>query len=399
MDQPATTPSSGSVLHQSIPKISLTIGYYIAFIPLGLISASLGPALPDLAENTRASLSSISLLFTTYSLGYMLGSLLGGRLYDLAPGHRIMLAGLAAMAILAASVPLIPWLWLLATVWLLLGAAMGAVDVGGNTLLIWTHRRQVGPFMNGLHFFFGVGALLAPSVIGQVDSLSGDPTWAYWVLAILVLPAIAWLLRLPSPTSQSHSEDSPAGPARPLLVGLLVVFFFFHVAAEGSYGGWIFTYAVAMDLSSRAGAYSLTSAFWGSFTLGRLLAIPIAARLRPRVVLFGNLIGSLLSMAVILVWPHSLTATWLGTLGLGLSLASMFPTTFALAQHNMAITGRVSGLFLVGASLGGMSMPWLIGQLFERVGPHVTMWIITANIAAAVVVLAAIILYLRRSPL
>jgi FHS family Na+ dependent glucose MFS transporter 1 len=329
----------------------------------------------------------------------MLGSLLGGRLYDLAPGHRIMLAGLAAMAILAASVPLIPWLWLLATVWLLLGAAMGAVDVGGNTLLIWTHRRQVGPFMNGLHFFFGVGALLAPSVIGQVDSLSGDPTWAYWVLAILVLPAIAWLLRLPSPTSQSHSEDSPAGPARPLLVGLLVVFFFFHVAAEGSYGGWIFTYAVAMDLSSRAGAYSLTSAFWGSFTLGRLLAIPIAARLRPRVVLFGNLIGSLLSMAVILVWPHSLTATWLGTLGLGLSLASMFPTTFALAQHNMAITGRVSGLFLVGASLGGMSIPWLIGQLFERVGPHVTMWIITANIAAAVVVLAAIILYLRRSPL
>jgi hypothetical protein len=34
-----------------------------------------------------------------------------------------------------------------------LGMAEGALDVGGNTLLVWVHQEKVGPFMNGLHFF------------------------------------------------------------------------------------------------------------------------------------------------------------------------------------------------------------------------------------------------------
>ena len=48
-----------------------------------------------------------------------------------------------------------------------MGVAEGALDVGGNTLLIWVHRHKVGPFMNGLHFFFGAGAFLSPIIIAQ----------------------------------------------------------------------------------------------------------------------------------------------------------------------------------------------------------------------------------------
>jgi len=59
------------------------------------------------------------------------------------------------MATMMILVPLIPRLPLLAVVWLILGVGSGALDVGGNTLLIWVHGRQVGPYMNGLHFFFG----------------------------------------------------------------------------------------------------------------------------------------------------------------------------------------------------------------------------------------------------
>ena len=41
-----------------------TIAYYAIFIALGLAVAALGPILPGLAENTHASLSAISILFT-----------------------------------------------------------------------------------------------------------------------------------------------------------------------------------------------------------------------------------------------------------------------------------------------------------------------------------------------
>jgi len=63
-------------------RISRTVSYYVAFVALGMVAAAVGPTLPDLAENTRTRLSEISVIFTTHSLGYLIGSFQGGRLYD-----------------------------------------------------------------------------------------------------------------------------------------------------------------------------------------------------------------------------------------------------------------------------------------------------------------------------
>jgi len=86
-----------------------------------------------------------------------------------------------------------------------------------------------------------------------------------------------------------------------------------------------------------------------------------------------------------------MVAIWGGTLGLGLSMASVFPVTITLAERRMTITGRVTSWFFVGASLGGMSLPWLIGQLFEPVGPRATMFVILSALVLATGVFTAII--------
>ncbi|MCP4426221.1 MAG: hypothetical protein GY803_17155, partial [Chloroflexi bacterium] len=57
-----------------------TAVYFTAFITIGLASSVLGPTLPRLAANTGTALSEIGSLFTSRSLGFMLGSLLGARL-------------------------------------------------------------------------------------------------------------------------------------------------------------------------------------------------------------------------------------------------------------------------------------------------------------------------------
>ena len=338
------------------------------------------------------------------SLGYLLGSFLGGRLYDRVPGHPVIAAMLIVMAVMMVLAPLMSLLWLLTAVLLILGVAEGTLDVGGNTLLVWMHRDKVGPFMNGLHFFFGVGAFLSPIIIAQAVLMSGDIIWAYWVLALLILPAAVWLLRLPSPTAQAVSQDGPAEQVNHhsteaherLLVALIALFFLLYVGAEASFGGWVFTYAVTLDLTSETIAAYLTSAFWGSLTLGRLLAIPIAARFRPRSILLGDLVGCLASVGIILLWSNSLAAIWLGTFGLGLSMASIFPTTLSLAERRMTITGQVTGWFLVGAGAGAMSLPWLIGQLFESIGPRVTLFAIMVDLIVAAGVFAVLILYSTR---
>jgi fucose permease len=270
-------------------------------------------------------------------------------------------------------IPTASLLWLLIGILLMVGLAEGAVDVGGNTLLVWVHRHLVGPYMNGLHFFFGLGALLSPLIIRQARLISGDITWAYWILALLVATTALWLLRLPSPPAQTVSKDGPAGQVNHRLVALIVVFFFLYVGAEVGFAGWISTYTVELNIAGETVADLLTSAFWGALTLGRLLAIPIATRVRPRYILLGDLLGCLASVGLMVIWPGSLAAVWLGALGLGLSMASIFPTTILLAERRMTVTGQVTGWFFVGASAGGMCLPWLIGQLFESIGPQVVM--------------------------
>lgn len=389
-------------------RLSKTFGYFAAFVALGTATAILGPTLPGLAENTQTQLSEIGFLFTAYSLGYLVGSFQSGWLYDRVPGHPVLAAGLVIVAGMLVLTPLIPLLWLLTIVLLIVGVAGSTLDVGGNTLLVWVHGRQVSPYMNGLHFFFGIGAFLAPIVVAQAVLVSGDIAWAYWVSALLMLPVAAWLLRLPSPSvpGPSTGEQNASGAQalakaesrthERLLVILISLLLFLYVGAEASFGGWIFTYALAKDLGSEATSAYLTSAFWGALTLGRLLSIPIAARFRPSAILFAALVGCLVSVGVIFLWPSSVMVLWLGTFALGLSMASIFPTAISLAERRLTITGRITSWFFVGASVGGMLLPWLIGQLFEIRGPWAMMVAIMIDLVLAMGVFVTLILYSSR---
>lgn len=370
-----------------------TASYYLAFISLGTVGAILGPTLLQLADNTGVKLSQISFLFAARSIGYVIGSLLGGRLYDRQPGHPVMSLMLVILAAALALMPIISLFWLLVAVVLAAGTMEGIVDVGGNTLLVWLYRHHVGPFMNGLHFFFGVGGIMAPLLIAQVIQWNGDIHWVFWLLALLPLPTALWLLRLPSPIAQPTSVEGASGQVDRRLVALTILFFLLYTGVEVSFSGWIFTYTVKQHLATEAAAAYLTSAFWGAFTLSRLISIPISLRVRPRYILLWDLIGTLISLAILVIWPNSEVALWVGVLGVGLSIASVFPTTMSLAARRMNVTGQIAGWFFVGASIGATILPWLIGYLFDSLGAYMLPIALLLDSALALGVLLILISY------
>lgn len=373
------------------PELRITLNYYLAFIALGLVMAALGPTLPGLAEQTDSRLNEISILFTARSLGFLMGALLAGRLFDRFPGHKLMALAISLIAITFALIPFIPELWLLTAVMLLLGLFEPGIDVGGNTLIVWLHRDKVAPYMNGMHFFFGVGAFVSPIIIAWAISVTDGIQWAFWIIAILIfLPATA-VIRFPSPTAPPRDTADQSRQNSWSLIGLIALFFFLYGGAEVAFGGWIFTYVTELGLSSAEAAALLTSLFWGSLTAGRLISIPLATRYRNRTIIFADLIGCLLCVGVILLWPNSLTAVWLGTIGLGLSMASVFPTTLSLAERHLHVSGQTTSYFFAGASLGAMTIPWIIGQQFETIGPIITMAIIFICLVAATAVFGGLI--------
>ena len=392
---------------QRAKRRTATIGYFAGFVALGLAYAVLGPTLTDLAANVGADLTRVAYVLSARGLGYLVGSLVGGRLYDTIKGNPVMSAALLAAAAVLLAMPFVSVLWLLVGLAFLLGAFLGAVDVGGNTLLVWLHRDKVGPYMNGLHLFFGVGAFLSPVIIAQAVMLTSGVRWGYWGLALLLVPVVVFLARIPSPSGASNGEGSKPARAESRLrntrlqntrlVVLIALFFFLYVGAESSFGGWIATYAKAMGMGDAVTAAYLTSAFWGAMMVGRLLSVPLAARFSPRQVLTGDLAGCLVSVLVLVVWMGNPIATWIGTFGAGLFMASIFPTAISLAERHLKITGTVTSLFFVGASLGGMSLPLLIGQLFESIGAGVTILAIALAVLLAALVLG-LVLWSTRKP-
>jgi MFS transporter, FHS family, Na+ dependent glucose transporter 1 len=350
----------------------LAAGSFLTFVHLGLTVAALGPAMPFLATATSSSLGAVSSVFIAQNLGYMLGSFVGGRLYDRLPGTRLLSVAVWAMIPALALLPLARSLALLLAVVFLLGIDQGIVDVGGNLLILWTPPAGRHTRMNTLHLFFGLGAALCLLIMAQTVRLTGGIAWEYWSLAILAVPVALLLLRLPPIRGRHESVAAASGSAIqtwPLGVVLATLLIFLVVAAEGGYGAWIYSYAIARGLAGKVSAAYLTSVFWGAFTVGRLAATLLSTRLKPLTMLVGSLVGCLAAAASLLVWPQQPAAVWAGTAAFGLCVAPLFANIFNLAGDAMTLTGGITGIFLVGTSLGMLALPWLIGQLFEPLGP------------------------------
>jgi FHS family Na+ dependent glucose MFS transporter 1 len=368
-------------------KLIATAAYYLAFLIIGATFAVNGPSLPTLAENTSSGVGRISLIFVFSSLGYLIGSYFGGRAYDRIPGHKIMAGVLLVMGAASTFIPISHSLAVLLFFMALSGLATGVLDAGCNTLLLWTHGEKSGPFMNGLHFFFGVGSFIAPLLLVKVLLTTGSINWTYWLVAIACLPIAIWLWLLPEPSHQMHSDEKKKTPLPSIPVLLCVLMFFLYVGLELGFGNWIYTYALTLGLGTAITAAYLNSAFWGTFTVGRLLGVWVSTRARSQTILFIDLLGCAIFTVIIMLWKDSTLALWIGSIGLGLSMASIFPTIFILAGERMIITGAITGWFLVGSGAGSMLLPWLIGQIFALSGPAQMTSVLLVDIVCIVSVL------------
>lgn len=371
---------------KTLSSLLPTLAYCSAFIILGLVTGALGPALPEFARQTGASLDSTSILFSAVALGHLLGGILVARLYDRRSSHHIMASAIAVIVGCLLAAPLARTQLLLAVIFFIIGVAKSTVDTGGNTLLVWAHGQKVAPYMNALHFCFGTGAFIAPILVSQMLVNGGGLLWAYWLLALLAAPLAFWYISLPSPSPPTSARHDDRGSFPWSYCLPLGIFLFLYVGTEVSFGGWIFVYAHANHFGDVASIGYLAASFWGALTIGRLLLMPLVFRLQPQTVLTCSLLACIFSISLMAIRLTAATA-WVGTIGLGVSMALIFPSVMVMANQKIKLTGRVVGSLIAAASAGAMVLPWTIGQMFTLVGYDVLLWFTLVAIALALAVL------------
>lgn len=381
---------------KSLPRNKLlqTIAYYLGFISLGMVMVSSGPHLQNLLEHTNATMDAFGIVFIISSVGFLIGSFTGGFLFDRIKGHYIIAVCFTLMGISMAMMPVITNMWIMAGVMMLTGFAMSLVDMGSNTLLTWVHGEEGAPYMNALHLFFGVGAAIAPILIGKIITSTGDIYWSYWTLAFITIPVVILFLAIESPAIRKAEDASSSEiasqlngkKARVTLVALLMAFFLFYVGAEANFGNFITSYVQKSDFGvSEQVPYTINSIFWGAFTLGRVIAIPITSVWRNRRIITVDIAVCVIAFIMILAFPNSIVALGIGSALAGLGMASIFPTIFTYAEQNLRLTARITSLFYIGISGANMFFSWLIAQLFDNQGPFSIMIVLSILVVVQVI--------------
>jgi FHS family Na+ dependent glucose MFS transporter 1 len=382
-------------------KTRNTVGYYLLFICLGFGMGIIGPTLPSLAKQTRSTLGNIGAMFFVGSVGYTLGTIIGGRIFDrLRRGHFILGLSQLISAGSMAAIPMMGSLPLLLAVVLINGIPNGMLSTGANTLLMWTHGEKSGPYINGLHFSFGLGAFLAPTIYAQMLNMGGSYQQAYWVLSGIAVPIALFMLLLPGNPEHPHRRVEKANGRGDLLIFMPIIiagmaFLFFYVSSEMIFANWIYTYALTLDLATATQAAYLTSGFWLAFTVGRMISIPVAARFNSQQILGFALTACILITASIMATPRSFVFLWVCTLGIGFFMAPLWPMGYNLAGRSVKLTATVSSIILLGDSLGGMILPSLTGQAVEHFGVQTMIWLVFVSLVGNMV---ALLVMLRLRP-
>jgi FHS family Na+ dependent glucose MFS transporter 1 len=375
-----------------------TMLYYWLFICLGLSIGLVGPTLPSLANQTQTLVGDLGAVFTASAIGALLGTLLGGRLFDRVRGHRALGIAQLASAALIALYPVMPSAYLLLIVVGFKGLTDGFINTGANTLLVWTHQEKSSPYMNALHFFFGLGAFLAPILVAQVIDIPGGYRYAFWMLAAFSgLAGLAILVQKKNPRhAQAAAAEEKGARINYGVVIAAMLFLFFYVGAEIAFSGWIYTYALTLNLADEMTAAYLTSAFWLTFTLGRLTSIPLAMRFTPPQLIAAALAGCLAVLGAAFVIQPGSAFAWILAMVRGFCMAPVWPSGFTLAGQSVRLTSRVSGFILLGDSLGFMVLPWVVGQVLQGVGPQAMTTLVFLSLVGNLAAFAAI-MRLRRT--
>ncbi len=272
------------------------------FFVAGILVASFGPALPELAANTHSSLAGAGSLFTALFMGALLSQIAIGPIQDRFGARPVLMVGMLITAFGLAAATLsdnLPTAW-----GIMLGAGLGdgVIVVGVNVMVAVVFASRSVMALNLSNVFYGVGAVAGPAIAAFTMSRWGTALPALWIAAgALALFALAVpLIRVHGHTAAPArtEEDAAESTARPAvysspalwaLGGLLML----YVGTEIGVGNWAIAYLGQAAAVPAEQAALAASGYWLALTAGRLGGAGAGTRLGSRRLLTVALSGAL----------------------------------------------------------------------------------------------------------
>lgn len=352
---------------------------YSGMFGFGVVMALLGAILPLYVDRPEFDLSKAGNLFLAMNAMMLVTTLLLGPAID-----RF---GIRPVILLAPVVVAVAVVWigyaktpagLIAAV-MLLGMGGGALNQATNTLIADLHQdpRRKNAALNVLGVFFGFGALFIPFTIGSWLPALGIHRILIGAGLLILLPVIsAAVLGFPQPReTASTAWSAVAQLLRQPLVLAFAFLLFFQSGNEFSIGGYLASYLTReLGIPLRLASYALAG-YWGALMIVRAVLGRVLLRIRGELLIRVSALAVFICL-VLLTMVHSAALGQTIAILLGASIAAIFPTVLGLAGTRYPhCAGTVFGILIGIALLGGMSMPYLTGQIAAKSGIRIALWI------------------------
>lgn len=335
------------------------------------------PLLPFFAEALKAEAWQVTLMFSAFSLGQLLGEPFWGRLSDKIGRKPVLTITVLANAAGYVALAFAPNIWVAIAVRLLTGIGAGNISTIQGYIADVTPPEQRAGRLGLMGAAFGVGFIIGPTLGGLLyDPNAGAlgyrlPLFVAGAFAALSVLGVILLLKenrvhAPPPPSPWRSlGDAVAHPviSRVLLVSLIYMAGFSGM--EAAFGLWSqarFGWG-AKEVGWCLGAVGLVSAIGQGVLTGRL-----TRRFgESRVLAFGVLLFGV-SLAVQTVSPGYLVPVVMSLGALGMSLA--MPTISSMISQSAPAgqQGSMLGLNMAAGSGARIVGPMVAGGLFSSLG-------------------------------
>lgn len=359
-------------------RIGLILLSFIAFISLGLPDGLIGVAWPSIRETFSLRLDALGMLLIASTAGYITSSFFSGKLIAKLGVGGTLAASCFFTGIGLIGYTLVPVWWMMVLLGTVAGLGAGAIDAGLNTYIA-SHFGE--GLMQWLHASFGVGVTLGPLIMTAGLNWYNDWHWGYQNVGIAQIALAACFLLtvrmwertpdLPHAEKQELRITEYKTPLSETLkhpgAWMSLFLFFIYTGIELSFGSW--TYSL-LTLSRNvpteiAGLWS--GSYWGTFTIGRILAGLFARRLGVNTLLIGGI--TLATAGSLLLWWNPFPVSSIIAVSMiGFALAPIFPglvslTSSRVGDHHAANT---IGMQISAAGFGVAIIPGLAGVLAQN---------------------------------
>ncbi len=330
------------------------------FLLAGMGTVLLGPILPALSQlwhlpDYQAGL----LLFAKFIGAFVGGSTVPNRLRNgIFFGLFATCAGLTGFAyatgLYTASIALF-----------CVGVGLGQIIASTNILAGRRYSHQTGAALNAINFFWSLGAVAVGVLIAAFLPNHTLRQFLLTFAAAFIVIAIGGRLNSADRSGIETVQEQipPYALARKAAIGFGLMLFLYG-GLETSLSQWLTTFSMRYADGRILGGQSAIVVLWSTLTAGRAITALLLRRIRETTVQRTGLVCAVILIPALARCTTAMSLSIVCIL-LGLSLSSIFPSTFALLMRRHP-HAREAGFILAVSGLGAAALTWLMGIISSQ---------------------------------